>query len=142
MTSGIHSRADLDRYLVAFNNNDTPVYTSFYAPDAEMALGPVVCYGLDAIKDFFATGRMVISEHIAPETVIISDHAVAITATITFTAKVDIKEPFFDIGPAVAKGGGYTTLFTIFYELNEDKQFKKIYAGRVKPTKTFRAGKL
>lgn len=97
MVSGIHSREDFDRYLVAFNNNDTPVYTSFYADDAEMALGPVVLCGLDSIKDFFNTGRRVIAEHIAPEIVIMNDHAMAVTATITFTAKVDFTEVPLDL---------------------------------------------
>ena len=49
-------------------------------------------------------------------------------------------QPFLDIGPPVLKGGGYNTFFTIFYELNEHKQFKNIYAGRVKPSKTFGPG--
>ncbi|KAH7112073.1 hypothetical protein B0J11DRAFT_511865 [Dendryphion nanum] len=142
MALSIRSRDDFNHYINAFNNNDTPVYSAYYASDCEMCLGPLALNGIDAIKQFFAVGRTQISEHVDPELVLMDGNLLAITATITFTAKVELKEGFADIGPPVPQGGGYITVFAIFYELNDRGQFKKVYAGRVKPAKVFKAGKL
>lgn len=92
MSYSIRTREDLDRYLVAFNTTEPEIYTSYYAPDAEMALGNLVLNGRDAIIQFFNIGRPRVSEHIAADSVLFEKHAVALTATITFTAKVDLTE--------------------------------------------------
>lgn len=92
MVSTIRARADLDRYLAAFNNNDYDTYAAYYAPDIEMSIGAIVLKGREEVMGFFKEGRKQILEHVEPVNVIIDTTGVAMTSIITFTAVVDFHE--------------------------------------------------
>ncbi|KUL89071.1 hypothetical protein ZTR_06134 [Talaromyces verruculosus] len=131
--SSIRSKEDFLKYISAFNLSDHDTYSEYYAPNAVMALGAFVLNGKDAIMDFFHNARQTVLENVDATNIIITEKALVITANITFTAIVDLKEPLHDIGPAIGKGGKFKAPFVVYYELDEHGQMLNISAGRTAP---------
>ena len=86
------NKADFADYIAAFNDNDFPRFTSYYADDVLLELPQRQIRGRGGIEAFYREVKSRIRETLIIKQVIADEHGLAAELDTTFTALADWPE--------------------------------------------------
>lgn len=122
------TREQYAQYIAAFNNNDFPGFTKFYAEDVVLELPVGTLRGRQAIFDFYAKVKERVRETLKVGQLVIDDRGLAVEIDTEFLALEDA--PDFVVRP-LKKGEAIRSTSFILYE-HRDGKFTRIRSARFK----------
>ena len=121
----IESRADLQKYLDAFNNRRYAEQICYYAPDVLYKVGTLTLTSPQAIADFYADFHEYVKEHVAIAEFAKNGDTVALAVDSRFEAFRDYEKH----GLSFKVGNPLRFVSLVFYKLQNGK-IHRIRMGR------------